>query len=359
MPKSVNRKIIIITSVYPPDVAGPAMQFARLKNAWEQRGRSVSVMIRPGFFQLLKGIDRQDAVLVHATPKVLLPVAGAKIFKRFRAVARVGGDFFWERAVEDGRFRGTLRDFYARRRFTVKERCMRWLIGACLRKMDAIVFTAALLRDIYVPLFRLDAKKVFAIMHPATLLETAKPESRMGGDDPVKRIRLLYAGRFLKLKNLMMLLEVFAEARKNHPGLTLTLIGDGPEKEKLKMQSVDLKIKDAVEFKEPADHATILEEIALSGLVVLPSLSEVSPNLLMDALAAGTPVLATRENGIRDNLGEAGLWFDPMSKEDFLGKLEATLQPGQLDAMRERMKRSTHRKTWGDAAEEYEKILYM
>jgi len=174
---------------------------------------------------------------------------------------------------------------------------------------------------------------------------------------PAIRYKMLYAGRFLKLKNLEMFLEIFAEARKKHPNLVLTLIGDGPEKQRLAVSVGRLCLKNAVIFKESMRRDEVLEEIVAHHLVVLPSFSEVSPNLLMDAVTAGTPFLATQENGLREVLEGAGTWFNPMSKEDFAYKLETLLAPGALEEARERMRSHPYRKTWSEVAEEYERVF--
>ncbi|MDO8558082.1 MAG: glycosyltransferase family 4 protein [bacterium] len=372
-----ERRINIITSVYSPEVGGPGVYLASLKEVLEKRGYAVAVLVRPGFFTLLSKIKNNDVVLAHATPKILLPVYIARFAKRFSLTIRIGGDFFWERAVEEGRYFGTLRDFYRSRNFQfpisnfqtsapLRVAILYWVMKFLLRRADAVVFTASLLRDIYVPLFELDEKKVHTIMHPILELRPISSSStksvirnsQLNNSSQTKSaIRLLYAGRFLKLKNLHMLLEVFAEARKKHPNIHLTLIGEGPEGEALKAISHKLKAGDAVIFKDPTSHDNILEEMSRSDLVVLPSLSEVSPNLLTDALAAGAPVLATQENGLYGIFKESATWFNPMSKEDFSAKLEALLVPGALDELREKKKTHLQQRTWSEVAEEYENVF--
>ena len=367
------RRIQIITSVYSPDVAGPGVYFSSLKTELEKRGRKVEVLVRPSFFAVLSTVQKGDIVLAHATPKILLTVFLARLCKKFKFVVRIGGDYFWERAVERGRFFGTLGDFYAQKRFTTKDQCIAGLMGVALRGSDGVIFTSSLLRDSYIPFFGLDEKKVHTITHPVLKIpsnviarsETTKqsvPTERLPRSLAVARndkngTRLIYAGRFLKLKNLHLLLEVFAEMRKKYPNITLTLIGEGPEKQRLAVRVEGLGLKSAVIFKEPMNRDTILEEIAAHDLVVLPSLSEVSPNLLMDALAASTPFLATQENGLREVLEDTGTWFDPMSKEDFSEKLEALLSPGALEKARECITSSSYRKTWKEVAEEYKNIF--
>lgn len=351
------KRLIIATSIYPPDVGGPAAHFASLAEKLEQRGWDVRVLIRPGFFTLLHAIRAGDCVLSHGTPKILLTVFCARLLRRFRLVVRVGGDFFWERAVESGRFSGTLRDFYRSYKLPVtsyKTKLLFWFLGIALRKADAVVFTSPLLRDIHVPLFGLDERRAYTILNP--LPDSQIQDSRFKIQD-VKNVRLLYAGRFLKLKNLAMLLEIFAGARKKHPQITLVLVGEGPEKQRLADSVERLGLGGSVSFRDPMTRDEILKEIAASGLVVLPSLSEVSPNLLLDAVAAGTPFLAMQECGLRDALNGVGAWFDTLSKNDFLRKLEELLVPGALERMRENLKTYSYPWTQQKVAEAYGVVL--
>lgn len=394
-----SKRLIIATSVYPPEVGGPGVYFASLKEEMEKGGWTVEIVVRPGFWDLLrrintppqtpplKGGDKEKnipIILAHATPKILLPVFFARMFKRFKLVIRIGGDFFWERAVEEGRFFGILREFYQNgniqlwktsRLIPFARRITFILMKFLLRRANAVVFTTSFLRDIYVPLFGLKHEKVYTVTHPLPNYES-KPtthdsyKSRRGVGIPISldknfeasglsaiSYKLLYAGRFLKLKNLEMLLEVFAEALKKHPGLKLTMAGGGPQEHKMRNVCQILDLANYVTFKKPMDHVTILAEIAGSDLVILPSLSDVSPNVLMDALATGTPILATKENGCREIIGDAGVWFDPMSSDDFTAKLEQTLVPGELEKLREKMRNHPYKKTWAEAAEEYERII--
>jgi glycosyltransferase involved in cell wall biosynthesis len=372
-----NRRLIIATSIYPPDVGGPAVYFASLKEALEKRGREVKVMARPGFFSLFAKVRRGDMVLAHATPKVLLPVVVVRLFKRFRFAVRIGGDFFWERAMEEGRFWGTLREFYEspprrcsgqgiannesrhffwrpRNIVTFKDSLLFWLLKKCFNNADSLIFTSPLLRDIYIPLFGLDEKKCRVIFHS---IESLSERQIAAERSPVKKI--LYAGRFLKLKNLDLLLEVFASVRAKYSGIALILAGMGPQEAALREKCEELHLVDAIQFKKPLKHDIMLNEIASSDLVVLPSLSEVSPNLLTDAISAGTPFLATRENGLREKLEAYGEWFDPVSMEDFKDKLEKLLAPGVLRELRSRIKSRGPARTWDEVAEEYEQVMPM
>lgn len=363
MPETSGRaesRLVIVTSVYPPQVAGPAVYFSALKNVLEGRGWKVAVLVQPTFFRLLHAVGRGEHVLVHGTPRLLLKLFAVRLLRSFRWVARIGGDFLWERAVERGRFWGTLREFYRQQRFSLRDRALLILLGLALRAADAVVFTSTLLRDLYVPLFHLRGSRVFMITHPFPVAPpvgvfAGRPGGEASHGPPLKR--LLYAGRFLKLKNLTLLLEVFRRIRDAYPGLTLELIGEGPEETHLAEVIRTLGLRDVARLRPPLDREGILTELRRSDLFVLPSLSEVSPNALLDAVAVGVPALVTRENGYRDLFAGAVTLFDPMQKADFLEKLRALLAPGALQSARRRLASFSKRRQWDEVAEEYEDVF--
>ena len=85
------------------------------------------------------------------------------------------------------------------------------------------------------------------------------------------------------------------------PDCDLLLVGDGPERTKLQQDVVRLGISDRVHFAGwQADVPPIL---AAAELLVLPSNWEGMPNVVLEAMAAGKPVLATRAEGVVELLG--------------------------------------------------------
>jgi glycosyltransferase involved in cell wall biosynthesis len=80
----------------------------------------------------------------------------------------------------------------------------------------------------------------------------------------------------------------------------LVLAGDGPEMEPLRRQSAQLKLGGVVHF---AGHQTDMRPFyALATLLALPSHSEGSPNVVLEAMAAGVPVVATAAGGVPEIL---------------------------------------------------------
>ena len=109
---------------------------------------------------------------------------------------------------------------------------------------------------------------------------------------------LLFVGRLAAVKGVPVLFDALAIARQTRPNLHLTLIGDGPERKMLEAEATTLGLTDAVTF---AGYRTS-DEVALAlrdtDALVLPSFAEGLPVVLMEAMAARVPVIATRIAGI-------------------------------------------------------------
>jgi len=110
--------------------------------------------------------------------------------------------------------------------------------------------------------------------------------------------RLLFVGRLAAVKGIPVLFEALAAARAARPGLTLTLIGDGPERRALEAEAAARGIADALTFAGYRSQAEVADALTRADLLVLPSFAEGVPVVLMEAMAARLPVVATRVAGV-------------------------------------------------------------
>lgn len=108
---------------------------------------------------------------------------------------------------------------------------------------------------------------------------------------------LLLVGRFSLEKDHSGLLKAMAElGRRGFPDLRLVLVGDGLERPRVEAEAAALGIQDRVIFT--GSQPTAEPYYGIADVVVLNSRTEGSPNALLEAMAAGVPVVATRVGGI-------------------------------------------------------------
>ncbi len=104
--------------------------------------------------------------------------------------------------------------------------------------------------------------------------------------------------RFHPIKGTRYLVEAMPKILRDVPTAYLVLWGDGPEREPLEAQARTLGVADRVHFAGFQPDAS--RRLPLVDCFVLPSVSEGIPFALLEALAAGRPIVATRVGGIPD-----------------------------------------------------------
>lgn len=134
---------------------------------------------------------------------------------------------------------------------------------------------------------------------------------------------VLAVGRHARQKNFGTLLKAFAVARERRR-MRLIILGDGPNAETARLQSLAgvLGIRDDVDFV-PAT-ANPFPYMATARTLVLPSLWEGSSNVLLEAMACGTPVIASRTAGDAQQVladGRYGILVDPQDIDGIASSL--------------------------------------
>ena len=138
---------------------------------------------------------------------------------------------------------------------------------------------------------------------------------------------MISVGRLSPEKGQAGLLQAFARLRPSHPELQLRLVGDGPDRASLETLAKELGLSDAVTFVGRLPEEETLAEIARANLLVLPSFMEGLPIVLMEAMAAGVPVIASRIAGIPELVedDETGLLFTPSNWDELASRIDLLL----------------------------------
>jgi len=134
-------------------------------------------------------------------------------------------------------------------------------------------------------------------------------------------VRLLAVGRLVGQKGIDVLLD--ALARPGLEGAELDLVGDGEWRVVLEAQAVRLGLTARVRFRGWLDRTELAEVYRETDLFVLASRDEGMPNVVLEAMASGLPVVSTAVAGARDLVvdGETGLLVPPEDAEALAGAL--------------------------------------
>jgi colanic acid/amylovoran biosynthesis glycosyltransferase len=144
--------------------------------------------------------------------------------------------------------------------------------------------------------------------------------------------RLLYTGRLSAAKGVPILFQALQQIVSHHPNLVLTLVGDGVDRVALETLAADLKLTPYLKFVGYQSQDAVCQYLLNSDIFVLPSFSEGLPVALMEALAAGVPVITTAIAGIGELVedGVNGYLIPPGAVEPLVQRLKQLLDDADL-----------------------------
>jgi glycosyltransferase involved in cell wall biosynthesis len=331
-------KILISTGIYPPAIGGPAEYAKNLKESLEKAGFYVDVrtyrlekILPTGlrhlyyFLKIILGVLRSDYIIGLDTFSVGLPtVLAAWIFNK-KIVIRTGGDFLWESYVERTGKEVLLKDFYASsiKSFNLKEKIIFRLTRWTLKHANAIVWSTLWQKDIFEKPYDLESQKHFIIEnYYSPKKESAKPAQKI----------FVASTRKLKWKNHTRLASAFASAQKTFPEITLDTLA--------------------------VDHRSFLEKIKESYAVILVSLGDISPNMILETISFNKPFILTKETGLYEKLKDVALFADPLDVKDIEQKIIYLSDPINYDNQIAKIKNFDFIHTYDDIAAEFLNIYH-
>lgn len=139
---------------------------------------------------------------------------------------------------------------------------------------------------------------------------------------------VLFAGGFLPVKNVLRMIDAFAIVHRERPDVRFMLVGDGPLREAMQQRSADAGLTPAVEFVGHVTQPQLAGLMQQSSVLCLPSVSEGWPNVIVEALACGCPIVAGNVGGIPEMIvsDDYGYLIDPHDPHDIADKLVAALE---------------------------------
>lgn len=127
---------------------------------------------------------------------------------------------------------------------------------------------------------------------------------------PTTTIQLITIGSLIKRKNILTIVQAIPLLRKNF-NIQLSIVGSGPEEHELKEFVIKSNLSDYITFTGEANPESIPEVLKHSDIFILSSLSEGRPNVILEAMAAALPIIATDISGVNELItnNDTGLLF--------------------------------------------------
>ncbi len=326
-------RIIISTGIYPPKIGGPSEYSKELKNALEKAQNRVRIAtfgieeylptgVRHIFFllKIVLKIMRSDLVISMDTFSVALPtVFVSKVFAR-KNIIRTGGDFLWEQYIERTKRKVLFKNFYdtEKQNFTLKEKAIFNLTKWTLHNTSFVVFSTEWQREIFINAYSLDKNKTSII------------ENYYGEKEDQESVSTKYfigSTRDLVWKNLETLKSVFSDLKNEHP-------------------EVDLDTSNV-------KYELFMEKMRKSYAVVLVSLGDISPNMILDAIRINKPFICTKETGIYNRIKDAGIFVDPLNKDEIKNAVLRLIDKDEYELALNKVKKFSFTHSWDEIAGEF------
>jgi glycosyltransferase involved in cell wall biosynthesis len=391
-----NKNILIATGIFPPDIGGPATYAQALCEELPKLGCEIKIVtyadcINPKsqipnpkqiqnspaarraagqakfkiikvnrekniiiryflyFWRVWKMAKWADVIYILDLMSAGAPAVLAAKLRNKKVVFRTGGDFLWEKAYQSGWTDLPLRLYYENKKNS-REKFLLKLCGWLIKKIDIIIFSTKLQADIYAEYYNVPEDKIKFVQNPV-------PELQAGERDEKYKDSIVFAGRLVKLKNLKKLIKVFGELRDKNT--KLLICGDGPEKNDLQKLIDNLKLNERVKLAGNIEHKELVKIINGCKFLILPSITEISPNLALECLSLKKPILLTAETGLPAEITKNLITFNPLSEEDLKNKIEFLLNSENLKRYEERLEQSPiAKRSWEEAAREHCEIFY-
>lgn len=166
-------------------------------------------------------------------------------------------------------------------------------------------------------------------------------------------------GRITTQKGFDWLVEQTPELSIQIPDIDMVFVGDGPDRARLEARIGELRLSDRVRFV--GWRSDLPQILAASVGLLLTSRWEGMPNVLLEAMAAGKPVVAARVEGVEEVLGPlaSAQAYIPGSGADFLARAVAIVRDPRLSAMlgRANQERATDEFSLSTMVKRYERCF--
>jgi glycosyltransferase involved in cell wall biosynthesis len=178
---------------------------------------------------------------------------------------------------------------------------------------------------------------------------------------------ILFVGRLVHRKGLPYLLKAARELKNREIKFKLIIVGTGPEKDRYKVQVKKLRLKQNVVFTGFVDESTLKKLYMMSDVVTFPSINEPFGLVVLEAMVAEKPIVASMSGGIPEIIEDPynGALIDPQNTLEYADALQLFLEDRETSMRvgKANRKKVTEKFTWKECAKHlssiYETLLKM
>jgi glycosyltransferase involved in cell wall biosynthesis len=345
-------RILIVSGIWPPDVGGPASHGPEFGRFLLARGHEVRAVTNTG----PGGADasgfpvtaaRRDRALPVRMATSTIAVAGAArwpdtvyatglIYKsalasalnRVPLVVKLTTDPAYERARWLGRFSGEIEAF----QHPNPDPAIRYLKrvrNAMLSRAAGVVIPSRYLAEIARG-WGLPAERVSVVPNPAPPVDETVPREVLRRRLGINGTTFVFAGRLVAAKDLPLAVA----AMRHVPEARLVIVGDGPERRRVADAIADAGVGSRVVLTGGLRRPEAVQWLRAADAAVLSSAWENLPHAAVEAIAVGTPVVATAVGGVPEvvETGVNGILVAPGDEHALADAMRSIVTDRQLSA---------------------------
>jgi glycosyltransferase involved in cell wall biosynthesis len=310
-------KVLVISGIWPPDVGGPASHAPQVASFLQSRGHGVVVVttasapppsatfpvhwvsrsLPKGVVHVRTGLEvaRRAARVdvVYTTGMFGRSAVGATLARR-PYIVKLTADPAFERARRRGIVGGNVDQFQAASAGP-KVRALRLARDAELRGAAHVFTPSSYLGELAVS-WGVAPARVSVLPNPAPELPESEPREVLRASFGMDRLTLAFAGRLTAQKSLGLALRAISQV----DGVDLLIAGEGDERAPLEDAAAKLALSERVRFLGPLARDRVIDLFRAADAAILSSSWENFPHAVVEALAVGTPVIATRAGGVAE-----------------------------------------------------------
>ena len=327
--KPIMGKILIAAAIFPPDIGGPATYTSQLVGRLKERGVAVEVVSHTQFRQLsflarywsffwevYRLAKKSDWIFAQDVFASGFPAALVSWLRGRPLITKIVGDFSWEYARNNNLVEDGIDNFQKRKTYSWRLALIRKIQKFVCAQSRFIITPSQYLKTI-VKQWSVPAEKI-KVIYNAVDPEKFGEKSRTKKND---KITLLTVGRLVPWKGFAKIIEAMPELLKSDQRFQLVIVGDGPLRQQLEEQVVALDLGRAVQFTGKISQEEVFQWLTKADIFILNTEYEGLPHIVLEAMAAGTPVITTAAGGNLEVIAdrETGLIF-PYNDGDALKK---------------------------------------
>jgi len=164
--------------------------------------------------------------------------------------------------------------------------------------------------------------------------------------------KLLYVGRLTRKKGV----EYLISAMRSVKDVDLLIVGDGPDRRRLEEMAAGLRVK----FIGMVSPEKVYDYLEQAKILILPSLYEGLPNVILEAMSVGVPVIATRVGGVPDVIkdAETGLLVEPGRVKELAISIKKLIKDDDLRRkMSKNLLKEAEKYSWENVVETFEDVI--